>query len=270
MTNVWRTLVWKDEVSLTIIDGTKLCQEGEKIHSLSKGSNEIFAKALLFTTFLSSCLKEERGSVSLSLRFDGNPRDITVSGNSKLYIRGAIESPNAVRPILQSLSVIREDGYSRPFVGSCAPVEGNTDKQFEEYFRLSEQLPTFIKSVVQLDEDGKILFAGMAVLQPLPFCSEETTARLQEGNDLRKAIEILLLHGGKACVQEVFGVTDPKEREAVYKCNCSKDYLLGVLASVGKEELLQIIREEGSVKIHCHYCNTDYAFTQEDVEGLFE
>ena len=34
MTNLIRTLIWNDEVSLTLIDGTKLCKRGEEIHGL--------------------------------------------------------------------------------------------------------------------------------------------------------------------------------------------------------------------------------------------
>jgi len=30
-----------------------------------------------------------------------------------------------------------------------------------------------------------------------------------------------------------------------------------------------IIREDGAVRIHCHYCNSDYAFTDNDADELF-
>jgi redox-regulated HSP33 family molecular chaperone len=31
----------------------------------------------------------------------------------------------------------------------------------------------------------------------------------------------------------------------------------------------QIIREDGAVRVHCHYCNTDYTFGEEDADQLF-
>ena len=40
-------------------------------------------------------------------------------------------------------------------------------------------------------------------------------------------------------------------------------------ADEGRQEALDIINETGSIKVHCHYCNTDHEFTLEDIEKLF-
>ena len=58
-------------------------------------------------------------------------------------------------------------------------------------------------------------------------------------------------------------------RKAEYKCNCSKEYLTRVLVPLGEAELRRIVKEDGAVKIHCHYCNSDYEFTDKDVDGIF-
>lgn len=271
MKNLIRTLVWEQEVSLTLIDGTALCKEGERLHKLSGLPNEIFAKSLLFTAFLSACLKNDKGGVSLSIRGNGIS-DITVSGNKRLEIRGAIDMQKEdFRVSLDSFTIVRDDGYSRPFVGACAAVEGDMDAQFEEYFRLSEQLPTFFKSVVELDEEDKISFAGMAILQPLPFASAQNLQRAEDKELLSYAVEYMQKQGLMECAKDLFGaeVGEMEERKVAYQCNCSREYLSGVLMSVGKEELLKIVSEEGCVKIHCHYCNTDYEFSESDVEKLF-
>ena len=54
-----------------------------------------------------------------------------------------------------------------------------------------------------------------------------------------------------------------------YKCNCSEQKIRGVLASVGKAELLKICEELGEVKVHCHYCNKDYIYDKERIEEIF-
>ncbi len=272
MTNLIRTLIWNDEVSLTLIDGTELCKRGEEIHNLCGVTNEVFAKSLLFTAFLSACLKNGRGGVSLSVRGNRGIKDITVSGNKRLEIRGSIEKENGAQGVaLDSFTVIRDDGYARPFVGTLAAVEGDMDAQFEEYFRLSEQLPTFFESVTEFDGNGKLSFAGMVVLQPLPFASEENLSRSKDKELFSNVIRTMKEIGVKGCAEELFGMEKIRveERFAAYKCNCSREYLAGVLVSVGKDELLQIVKEEGNVKIHCHYCNTDYEFDANDVENMF-
>lgn len=277
MANLLRTLIWNEEVSLTLIDGTILAREGVRRHGLNRAACDSFSKSLLFTTFLSACLKDERGGVSLSLKGSGEVKNIAVSGNRKLEMRGAIDNSNPVYQAEEndffggSLSVIRDDGYTRPFVGACATVEGDLDRQFEEYFRISEQLPTFFKSRNVYSKDGEILFSGLVVLQPLPFASEESLKKAADKSYFERALDLLEAYGLEKSAKFVFSAkTDGMElRDAEYKCNCSKEYLSGVLVSLGKEELLKIIEEEGAVRIHCHYCNTDYEFSKEDVEELF-
>ena len=41
------------------------------------------------------------------------------------------------------------------------------------------------------------------------------------------------------------------------------------MVSLGKEELEKILREEGKIKVHCHYCNKDYRFTGKDMKEMF-
>lgn len=281
MNNVLRTLIYDDEVSLTLIDGTALAREGARIHGLSKASATVFSKCLLFTAFMSACLKEERGDISLAVKGDGEVSDISVSGNRALRIRGSINAPTASDretdaaicfPTDGSLTVIRNDGYSRPFVGACQAAFDDLDENFEEYYRISEQLPTFIKTAVEFNADGAIEFAGIAVLQPLPFASEKTLSDCAQPKLLASALKDLKEKGVEQTAIARFAAEAPRLelRTAEYKCNCSRSYLSGVLVSVGKDTLKQIVREDGAVKVHCHYCNSDYEFTDDDVEKMFE
>ena len=170
-----------------------------------------------------------------------------------------------------AVTIIRDDGYSRPFLGSCAfPEKEGVDAAFEEYFRISEQLPTRLATVVERDEKGMCTFAGLAVLQPLPF-AEESVLEKVSAVDLQQLLQTIEEQGVEGCAKTHFQ-TDEKVwelRTAQYKCNCSRDYLLGVLASLGEAQMRQIIAEDNGLKVHCHYCNTDYVFYDEDADKLF-
>ena len=277
MKNVVRTLVFGG-VSLTVADTTEVVKAGIEKHRLSKTSAFSFGKALSAMTYMSSCLKEKKGEISLSLKTDGACGEIAVSGNQNLYMRGYVlhtDLPEMTeRECLGEngyITIIRDDGYSRPFVGACVlPNEGGIDEGFEEYFRTSEQLPTRIHTAVEFDEKGECVFAGVVALQPLPFASDEVlekTWAVPMAEILSKVQE----KGIEQTVEECFA--SEKEvwelREATYRCNCSREYLSGVLVSLGEKELRALIEEQGSAKIHCHYCNTDYEFTNEDADGLF-
>lgn len=277
MKNLLRTLIFHG-VSLTLANTTELVNEGIKRHRLSKSSAFVFGKALSAMTYMSSCLKGEKGEISLSLKTDGACGEIAVSGNKNLYMRGYVLTTDL--PELSekeclgnngSITVIRDDGYARPFVGACAlPQNGGLDEAFEEYFRVSEQLPTRIKTVVEFDGTGNCVFAGVVALQPLPFTSEEVLEKTW-ALPLKELLRLAREKGIEKTVEESFEADKAvwELRTAIYRCNCSREYLSGVLVSLGEEELRALIQEQGSAKIHCHYCNTDYEFTDEDADKLF-
>ena len=283
MKNLLRTLVYNGQVSLTLADTTALVAEGVRLHGLSDTSAYLFGKALSAMTFMSACLKGDAGEISLSLKTDGVGGEIAVSGNRALAMRGYIENTTLSGAYNQeteraafadngSLTVIRNDGYARPFVGACAfPAVGGLDEAFEEYFRISEQLPTRIATTVKIGENGKILFAGVAVLQPLPFADENT---LQKTNavDLDGILCKIKEQGVERAAESSFDKDEQvwETRTAQYKCNCSRQYLTRVLVSLGEEQMRAIIREDGAVRIHCHYCNTDYAFGETDADEIFK
>lgn len=277
MERVLRTLIFDGQVSLTVADTTSLCTTGIKRHDYTKGRAFVFAKALSAMTFLSSCLKGDNGEISLSVKNENG--EIAVSGNKKLYIRGYAENEKADGEISgaeqrafdenTSLTVIRDDGYSRPFVGSCAfPKSGSIDEGFEEYYRISEQLPTRIKTVADLENETP--FCGVVALQPLPFADEKTLEKVY-ATDMGALLDLVREKGVETAVEQTFGKDSAvwETRNVVYQCNCSREYLKKLLISLGETQMREIIREDGKVHIHCHYCNSDYDFTDEDADEMF-
>ncbi len=280
MKNLVRTLIYDGQVSLTFADTTEMVRRGACLHSLSKTSAYTFGKALSLMTFMSACLKEETGEISLSLKGDVCG-EIAVSGNRRLYLRGYILNTDASgeadekseRALLSGnayLTIIRDDGYNRPFVGACAlPQEGGLDEGFEEYFRISEQLPTRLRTAVEMD-GADCSFAGVVALQPLPFADKQTLEKVSL-LDLSQLLRKIKEEGAMSALKDSFDVEEDavESREAQYRCNCSKEYLTRVMVSLGESQLRRIIREDGAVRVHCHYCNTDYEFVDEDVDKLF-
>jgi molecular chaperone Hsp33 len=55
-----------------------------------------------------------------------------------------------------------------------------------------------------------------------------------------------------------------------YKCLCSKEYVEGILLSLGKDELYDIIEKEGQIKVDCEFCDREYIFTKKDVDELIK
>lgn len=271
MDKILRTLICNGQVSLTVIDTTKLVREAMKIHSLDGKAAKILGGLLTCGAYLASSLKSERGSVSLTVKADGGDGAVSVSADAALHIRGYADGACNTTLVGGSLTVVREDGFSTmPFIGNCRIESDDISDILELYFGQSEQIPTAVYLSVLL-EDGKCKFAGGVVMQLLPDAADENVdnastafyAYKEGGDSLLSADEIYEVYFKELAVGELTTLFPE------YKCNCSEKKIIGVLASVGKAELLNICREQGEVKVHCHYCNKDYVFDKEKIEDLF-
>ena len=283
MKNILRSLVYGGQVSLTALDTTEIVQEAIKLHNLSPAAAVTLGKTLTAIAFASSALKEENGKISVYIKGDGIGGSISVSGDFPLHIRGYIENPNAeagtgeeeqtLNGSFGAMTIVRDDGYAKPFVGSCALHEsGKIDRIFETYYAISEQLPTYFSTVVRLNENGECTFAGGLVLQPLPFADEDVLFAMPTGERLDEIAATLPAVGIDGVTENGFGgnASEITEKYAIYQCHCSRAYLAEVLASLGETQTREIIKEDGAVKIHCHYCNTEYAFTEADADLIFQ
>lgn len=294
---LFRCLVYNGGVSLTLIQGGQMCANGVKMQCFHGEKARYFCGALLCTAFLGGLLKEN-GEVSAVVKTDGTLQNITASASSALNVRacmdcregvenGGEESFKAAKNFCGAggfLQVVKSDGYSlRPFVGACAlkcsenqSAEEFFEENFEEYFTVSEQLPTRFKLVIgdktgdktdiNAEENGGEYLC--AALQSLPGAGSEWQETAKEKlsaflNEYEKTKD------AEKSARKIFGEISCEENRALqYKCNCSQEYLKGVLSSLGKNELESILKEQGAVKIHCRYCNKNYAFTREDLKDV--
>ena len=58
--------------------------------------------------------------------------------------------------------------------------------------------------------------------------------------------------------------------EIKYECDCTKEKFEKGLISLGKNELENIIKEDGQAELMCHFCNKKYTFTKEELEEMIE
>ncbi len=54
-----------------------------------------------------------------------------------------------------------------------------------------------------------------------------------------------------------------------FKCTCSRERVSNMLRSLGQEEALSIIADEGKITVTCDFCNTIYSFNENDVQDMF-
>ena len=280
---ILRGLICGGEVSVAVADTTQLVNEAIRIHGLSALSAAALGRTLTAAAYLCSSLKEENGALSVSVKGDGVGGSIYVSGDKALHMRGYIENPQVQLPPNAlgkldvggcvgkngTLTVVRDDGQSVPFVGTTPLVSGEIGEDFAAYFAYSEQLPTALAVGVKIGTEGTCLGAGGVFLQPMPGASEESLRFVEETIQKFGAVSSMLQEKtAEQILAEFFGEVQFYTLFPAYKCNCSRNYIEGVLAALGEKELRETVAEQGKIEVHCHYCNTDYVFTPQDVEEI--
>lgn len=57
------------------------------------------------------------------------------------------------------------------------------------------------------------------------------------------------------------------DKQAVnFSCTCSRTRIGQILRNLGKQELEDIVKEQGDISVNCDYCNTEYKFMQQELE----
>ena len=193
-----------------------------------------------------------------------NPQaDLPLRADGKLDVGGCVGRNGRI-------TVTKSMGLKDPYSGSAKLVTGEIAEDFTSYYALSEQQPTAIALGVKIGKDLSCVGAGGVIIQALPFASEEALIKAEEIMGGLKNISTLIENGGaEGVLKGIFGDIEYQTYYPEYKCLCSREYIESVLISLGKEEVDDIIKEEGAVKVGCQFCNKEYVFYKEDTDKLF-
>lgn len=284
MGKIYKGLVFDDEISVSVLDTTDIVNEAIRLHGLSPLSAAGLGRALTATAYMATSLKDENFRLSVTISGDGAGGRIITAADGKLNVRGNIDNRVADLPLKENgkldvaglvgkgmMTVVKSMGLKEPYVGKCRLVSGEIAEDFTAYYAYSEQQPTAMALGVYIGTDGSCLGAGGVVFQPLPDAKEENVEKAEEVikgfSDISKQI---YEKGANKIIEDNFNGVKFDLYEPKYKCNCSKEYIDKVLISVGKDELLKTVNEQGEVEVLCEFCDKKYCYRRADIDELFK
>ena len=155
------------------------------------------------------------------------------------------------------------------------PESGDVSEAYMAYMQISEQVASFIR-VACVTEAGQVRACGGFIVQLLPDVTAEPleaiTGRLEGigdfGADLRAADadpEVLI-----SSLLMDFEHTVLDTSPLRFGCLCDATRLLSAVASLGREELLEIIQSGSPLEITCDYCRTAYELAPHQLRGLID
>ncbi len=215
-----------------------------------------------------------QGRLAIQARGDGALRLLVAESSQNAGVRGVIELDDRAENTL-ALRELLGDGYLAvtllPDVGESyqgiVPLQGaRLQDCLAAYFQQSEQLET----ALWLASDGETA-AGL-LLQAMPGAQDDLKG-WQHVHALASTIsneELLslsceqLLH--RLYHQETVRVFDAEPVQ--FQCSCNTQRSAAALATLGREDLLQLFQETPVVKVDCHFCGKIYQYSERDIDKI--
>ena len=171
--------------------------------------------------------------------------------------------------------VIKDMGLKEPYVGQTDLQTGEIAEDLTYYFASSEQVPSSVGLGVLMEKDNTVRQAGGFIVQLMPFAEEKTIARLEQNLSAFSTVTRVLDEGKNP--EEMLGLLlEGMDMEildtlpAQFYCNCDKKRVEKALISIGRKEISEMISEGKEIEVNCHFCNTSYKFSVEELKGLLE
>lgn len=266
---------------------TSLTEEARSRHQTSPVATAALGRLLTGGVMMGSMMKNPEDVLTLQVKCDGPIGGLTVTADARGHVKGYVNRPEVMLPPKNGkldvggalgqgiLNVIKDMGLKEPYSGQTILQTGEIAEDLTYYFAASEQIPSSVGLGVLMNRDNTVCCAGGFIVQVMPFV-EETVLRQLEGNIAGMKSVTAMLDKGHSPEEMLSQVLSGMEVEitdtmpAVFDCNCSRERIEKAIISIGKKEIEDMIADGKPIEVKCHFCNTAYEFTVEELEEILE
>lgn len=268
------------------VNGKELVETARKHHNTSPVMTAALGRLLMGGVMMGAMMKGDKDLLTIQVNGSGPAKGMTVTADANGHVKGYPEVADVILPANKQgkldvggalgigiMSVIKDMGMKEPYVGQIALQTGEIADDLTYYFATSEQIPSSVGLGVLMNKENTVKEAGGFIIQLMPFTDEETITKLEEQIAKITSVTALLEKGGTAedLLKEVLGdiefeITDTLPVE--FRCECSKERIAKSLATIGKKDLDEMIADGEGIEVKCHFCNTAYQFSTEDLKEI--
>ncbi len=262
-------------------------EHARSAHDLSPVVTAALGRLMTGAVMMGSMLKGGKDLLTLQINGRGPVRSLVVTADAGGHVKGYAGSPQAMMQPNSAgkldvggvigkgtLTVIKDMGLKEPYSSTVALQTGEIGDDLTYYFAASEQVPSVVALGVLMDRNNTVKQAGGFILQLMPFTEEAVIGALEKKLASLAPVTTLLEEGKspEQILEDVLGDLGVEFTGRVpvsFYCNCSKERVEKVLTSLSREELKELIDEGKDVELNCHFCNTDYTFSVEELKKLY-
>lgn len=210
--------------------------------------------------------RDRRGQLLADAHPDGGNRGLLVQrdGLEQIVLQGGT---------LEMMRTLHSGEIHRGVVR--IPDEGGLSEALMAYMSESEQVLSMIAVACVLDGE-RVKAAGGYIVQLLPEVGRGPLSimaeRLRDFQQIGQLLADTNAAPGPLMDELLYGMpfTHLDTSPLSFKCRCNAVRVMSALASIGREELAELLREEPVIEMECDYCGQHYAMNSAELQGLLQ
>ena len=281
-----RATAANDQIRAFAAVTTEMVETAREHHNTSPVATAALGRLLTAGAMMGSMMKGEKDVLTLQIKAGGPIQGITVTADSQGNVKGYVGNPDVCIPANSKgkldvagavgpgfLTVIKDMGLKEPYSGQVMLQTCEIAEDLTYYFATSEQVPSAVGLGVLMNKNNTVRQAGGFIVQLMPFAEEDVISKLEQNVQKINSVTNLLEEGHTPeslleKVLEGFEMQINEKMDTRFHCNCSKERVAKALISIGRKELNEMIQEGKPIEMNCHFCNTNYNFTVEELKEI--
>lgn len=284
-----RATAYGGRVRAFAIDTTDVVSDVHRLQGTEPAVTAAIGRLATGALMFGAMLKQADHSVTVRIQGNGPAGTLLASANGNGDVRGLVSHPTTDVDQVRNgklnvsgvvgrkgrLTVAREMGMRRPYVGVVELISGEVGEDLAHYLTSSEQTPSAVGIGVFVQPSGAVEAAGGYMLQLLPGVGDSEAAEI-EAVVKQLPHPTTMLRSGDApedILERIFpGGFDLIDRRPVrFHCPCSKGRVERSLKLLGADELRAILdndAERGVTEVVCEFCAARYELARAEIEAL--
>lgn len=276
------------QVRFFAVYSKNIVEEARKRHDTSPVATAALGRLLTAGSMMGAMCKNDTDVVTIQIKCSGPIGGLVVTADAKANVKGYVYNKDVMLPPSKAgkldvgkaldlgvLTVIKDLGLKEPYSGQTHLVSGEIAEDLTYYFATSEQIPTSVALGVLMNKDNTVRQAGGFIIQMMPFAKEELIATLEARLKEFSSVTSHLDAGERPedmmkKLFEGYDIVIEDKMPTQFYCNCSKERVSKAVISVGKKDLQEMIQEGKPIEVNCHFCNSHYTFTVEEMEEMLK
>ena len=283
---LYRGLIKDCNIRFAVASTVNVANDAVKNHQCDPVVSHLLSRSLTAGILLSPTLTEDERS-TITWTYPGPIGKIVVDFSADADVRGMTQVKSLMDEVSSEAEVYGDTGSiqvmkfnSKQLLsnGTCESPIMDAVSDLCYFYSVSEQLETdmYIAVGFNPDPENPVNLCQGVLLQAMPDCDFEVLERIRgkmNSDEFKKLINTDL-SSVETVLEELISVEDIKPEfelyscsEPQFKCTCSREKTMGILSTLGKEDVKDIVAKGEDVNVACHFCSKRYSFSPQEVQS---